>query len=198
MSHSPAAKTYDRGGRIHAEVHRIGGRREDGSGCAIGPWTFETPQVREVVEDLLEGEVLNACAGKTKLNHHEPIHRNDVDENRDADTHIDVCTLDERLDERFDTVVYDPPFDKDQADEHYNGHHIGRGPSGEVWSAKRSVAQLTRPGGIAISVGWNSIGLEPMDGWTKEEIHIFQRGSQLSDVLLSVDRNMQQKLGGQA
>jgi hypothetical protein len=175
-------------------LHTIGGKHPDGTPIALGPWTFEAPQVRRVVESLLSGRVLNACAGRTKLTHDGEVHRNDLDVDRDADTHHDVRTLDEHLKaESFDTVVFDPPFDSDQADEHYGGNTVGRGPSGGIWKARDALAELTAPGGRVLSVGWNSVGLQANDDFERESVHLFQR-VQKPDVVLVVDRKTQHRL----
>jgi hypothetical protein len=182
------------GEQIPTSIHSIGGRKKDGRSNYIGAWTFECPQVRKVVEHYLHGSVLNACAGKTSLNYPETrIHRNDIDESRDADTHADVRTLDTVLTERFDTVVFDPPFDQEQAEEHYNGNNVGRGPSGGIWEARDALAELTTPGGVVLSIGWNSVGLSYKDTFQKEHIHLFQRICK-PDVFLTVDRKIQREL----
>jgi len=184
------------GQQVDFALHRIGGRHSDGTPIALGPWTFETPQVRSVVESYLNGRVLNACAGKTHLRHDDEIHRNDLDRSRDTDTHLDVRQLDDHLDvESFGTVILDPPFDSDQASEHYGGHTVGRGPSGGLWDARESCARLCAPGGRVLSVGWNSVGLQSFARFEIDAIHLFQR-VQKPDVILRVDRKAQHTLGG--
>jgi len=174
--------------------HKIGGRHSDGTPIAIGPWTFECPQVRRVVECYLSGQVLNACAGKTRLAHSD-VHRNDLDERRAVDTHHDVTELEDHLDvESFDRVVFDPPFDKEQAEEHYDGRTVGRGPSGGIWKARAALANLTAPGGLVLCVGWNSVGLDYLDAFERYSVHVFRR-EQKPDVFLTVDRKIQQTLG---
>lgn len=185
------------GQQLPFALHTIGGKHPDGTPISMGPWTFETPQVRSVVGSYLDGRVLNACAGKTELDHDDEIHRNDVDTQRTADTHFDVTELHERLQSEwggFDTVVFDPPFDGEQAEEHYNGHRIGRGPSGGIWQARSALACLTAPGGRVLSIGWNSVGLQHIDGFEREAVHLFQR-IQKPDVVLVVDRKIQRELG---
>jgi hypothetical protein len=56
-------------------------------------WTFQSTKIRRWVESRLQGRVLNACAGKTKLANDHEIVRNDLDESRDADLHVDVCEI---------------------------------------------------------------------------------------------------------
>lgn len=182
------------GQQVPFALHEIGGKHPDGTPIALGPWTFEAPQVRRVVEAYLSGRVLNACAGKTRLRHKGEVHRNDIDVDRDADTHHDVTELDDCLEiSAWDTVVFDPPFDEEQAEEHYNGHTVGRGPSGGLWAARDALARLTAPGGRVLSIGWNSVGLGYKDQFEREAVHLFQR-IQKPDVVLVVDRKTQHTL----
>lgn len=167
------------------KVHRVGGREPDGSPTYIGPWTFSTKMVRDVVEGALRGRVLNACAGKTKLTHSDEIVRNDLNPERDADYNADVCEIDETFDERsFDTVVFDPPFDQAQADDHYESMHAR-----QLAPARKKLAALVRPGGVFVELGWNlhSIGMASTD-WERAETHIYDRGPTLQPVYLLIDR----------
>lgn len=187
------AEALRMGRQVPTSYHTVGGRHKDGTPIAIGPWTFETPQVRSVVESYLDGRVLNACAGRTLLSH-DDVHRNDLDDRRDVDTHHDVTELDEHLPaESFDVIVFDPPFDSDQAEEHYDGRTVGRGPSGGIWSARDALANLTAPGGLVLSVGWNSVGLKHKDAFERVAVHVFQR-EQKPDVFLTVDKKTQTRL----
>jgi len=164
---------------------KIGGRTEDGEAVHLSPWTFEVPQIREIVEKWLSGEVLNACAGKTKLDHDGPIHRNDINPDHDADTHHDVREIDQHLEQnRFDTVVFDPPYTKEMADWHYEGNHIGR-----KWEPRGSIANVTAPGGHVLTFGYNSDGLDGWDGWERIATYYFRTPNWSGyDIALSVDR----------
>lgn len=171
-------------------IHRIGGRNRDGSPSFIGPWTFQCDQVRRVVEDALTGRVLNACAGKTKLNHSGEIVRNDLNPERDADHHVDVGTIDELFEpDTFDTVVFDPPFDQGQADEHYESMHAR-----QLVPARKKLIELVRPGGVFVELGWNLQSASEQRGWGRDALHIFDRGPTLQPVFLTVDRNHQRRL----
>ena len=167
-------------------VRNVGGREPDGSPTFIGPWTFSARMVREVVEDAIEGRTLNACAGKTELSHDVEIVRNDLNPEMDADYHYDVMEIDEHFDEEsFDSVVFDPPFDQEQAREHYDGmHDTRRGP------ARRKLMELVRPGGVFLECGWNDHGpgLGYDDSWYREECHRYRRGPSYQPMFLTVDR----------
>jgi len=173
------------------DVHRLGGRDPDGSPSFLGEWTFDTWEVREVVEDALQGRVLNATAGKTELRHGSgEIVRNDINPDIPADSRHDVCCIDEHYPtDSFDTVIFDPPFDAGQAEKRYEGFHAK-----EVTAAREALAGLVKPGGVMIEFGWSSHGAAAYHGWAREELHIFQRGPCLPDVFGFVDRNHQQKL----
>jgi hypothetical protein len=174
------------------ELHRLGGRDSDGSPAFLGRWTFDTDQVRTVVEDALEGRVLNATAGKTRLRHgNGEIIRNDLNPDIPADHHVDVTCVDEHLEpESFDTVVFDPPFDAGQADKRYEGFHAK-----DVNAGRRALATLLRPDGVFVEFGWSSVGpAESCSGFAREKLHIFQRGPVLADVFGVVDRLVQRPL----
>jgi len=164
---------------------KIGGKTDDGDPVHLSPWTFEVPQIRRLVESWLAGEVLNACAGKTRLSHDGPIVRNDLDPDRDVDTHYDVCTLDEQFAHgRFDTVVFDPPYTAEMADRHYDGHHIGR-----TWEPRGAIANVTAPGGHVLTFGYNSDGLEGWDGWERMATYYIRTPNWSgNDIVLAVDR----------
>jgi len=164
---------------------KIGGKTGDGDPVHLSPWTFEVPQIKEIVEQWLHGEVLNACAGKTKLDHDGAIHRNDIDPDRDADTHYDVREIDEHLKhERFDTVVFDPPYTKEMAERHYNGNHIGR-----KWEPRGSIANVTAPGGHVLTFGYNSDGFDGWTGWERIATYYFRTPNYSGfDIALCVDR----------
>lgn len=179
-------------GPYEVSVHPVGGREPDGSASAIGRWTFRTKIVRDVVEDALEGRVLNACAGQTALTHGGgEIIRNDVNPDVNADHHLDICSLDGSVFEArsFDTVVLDPPFDQSNAEKHYEGWHAS-----DLAAARENLAKLVRPGGRLIELGWNSHGATAFDGWARDALHLFQRGPCLPDMFCTIDQRVQFEL----
>lgn len=175
-------------------IHRLGGRDTDGSQSVLTRWTFEAEQIRTVVEDHLSGRVLNATAGKTRLDHDNVV-RNDINPKMPADAHHDVQAADEHWPEHsFDRAVLDPPFDEGQADQRYGGWHAS-----DFSAAREALETLVKPDGMAISLGWTTYGFaEQFDGWRREELHIYQRGPVHPDVFLTVDKKVQQTLEGEA
>lgn len=155
-------------------------------------WTFQSRKIREWVQERLEGRVLNACAGKTKLAHDRFIVRNDIDPDIDAHHHLDVCELADHLEhEQFGTIVFDPPFSEYQADRSYEGRTVG-----SVALAKRQFHQLLKPGGKVIQFGYTTtcmpVEIEDPDGSTtryyREEAVIWNTLGQMNDYLSVIDR----------
>lgn len=167
-----------------SETVRNGGTNRDGTKRVFGRWTFEYRPARTFVEKRLRGRVLNACAGKSVLDHDGDVHRNDLNPDIDADTHHDVAELADHLDpQSFDTVVFDPPFDDLQAADKYDSLRADN-----VLAAFRQFSQLLRPGGLVITFGWNSWGMRSHAGFDREETVLFQRGPVKRDVIATVDR----------
>lgn len=161
-----------------------GGRDADGSARMLSRWTFQYTPARDIVEEYLSGRVLNACAGKTKLDHDGEIVRNDLNPDRDADTRHDVAEIAEHFaSQSFDTVIFDPPFDEKQAETKYDGLHAK-----DVYSALRGFNELVRPGGHVVTFGWNSWGMHSFDAFARVETVLLQRGPIHRDVIVTVDR----------
>lgn len=161
-----------------------GGRDRNGNAKMLGRWTFEYTPAREFVESSLSGRVLNACAGKTRLSHDGEIIRNDLNPERDADTHHDVAEVAARFEPlSFDTVVFDPPFDEKQAQSKYDGLHAG-----DVYAALKGFNEIVRPGGKVICFGWNSWGMRSFNAFEREHTQLLQRGPIHRDVIVTVDK----------
>ena len=88
-------------------------------------WTLENTAMRKWTETHLDGRVLNACAGESRLNHDGEVVRNDLDPDVDADLHVDAAELAAYFDpESFDTIFYDPPWSHYQSNLRYDGRHV--------------------------------------------------------------------------
>ena len=160
-----------------------GGRNADGSARMLGRWTFEYSAARDIVREEMGGRVLNACAGKTKLNHDGEIVRNDLNPERDADTHVDVAEIAAHFEpQSFDTVLFDPPFDETQAEDKYDGLHAK-----DVYAALEQFRELVRPGGKVVCFGWNSWGMRSFPAFERSRTTLLQRGPIHRDVIVTVD-----------
>lgn len=116
-------------------------------------WTFQCGTVRTWVEERLEGRVLNACAGETKLRHSGKTVRNDVNKDRPADYHTDLRELPAILEPNsFDTVVYDPPWSVFQVNDKYEGR--GQDTIKQSTQMARAIDELLSPAGKILSFGY--------------------------------------------
>jgi len=171
----------------------IGGKEPDGKPAAIGRWTFQTRIVREIVLDELKGRVLNACAGKTKLEKGGvEIVRNDLNPEIDADHHVDIEKVDEVFEpDSFDVVILDPPFDQSQSDEHYDGLHARN-----LGKARQKLVELIRPGGKIIELGWSTWSASDyfQEFDEVDSIHLRRAMPDRKPIFVTVDRRTQQPL----
>lgn len=167
-----------------SEIVANGGRNTDGSPRMLSRWTFEYKPARDIVEEHIHGRVLNACAGKTVLNHDGEVIRNDLSPDRDADTHHDVAEIADHFPPgSFDTVVFDPPFDEKQATTKYDGLHAK-----DVYSALEGFNELVRAGGTVLTFGWNSWGMKSFPAFERVDTKLLTRGPIHRDVIVTVDR----------
>jgi hypothetical protein len=149
-------------------------------------WTFQCDKIRREVEAQLEGRVLNACAGKTKLNHEGEIIRNDLNEERDADLHVDVNEIAEHFEPNsFDVVIHDPPFSKKQAESTYDGlSPVDEGNAMEQYD------QLLKPGGKVIKFGFSTTCMPGQKDYVRTLVCIFNTLGRMNDWLMTVDMRM--------
>jgi len=166
------------------EIVSNGGRNPDGSARMLSRWTFRYRPALDIVREWMHGHVLNACAGKTTLQHDGRVVRNDLNPERDADTHHDVAEIaDHFAPQSFDTVIFDPPFDEKQAETKYDGLHAM-----DVYAALEEFNELVRPSGHVITFGWNSWGMRSFPAFERVETALLQRGPIHRDVIVTVDR----------
>jgi len=153
-------------------------------------WTFSSDKIRGEVESALEGRVLNACAGKTKLQHQDEIIRNDLNPDRDADYHVDVCDISDKIGaDSVDTVVYDPPFSTEQAGSSYDGVNVAH-----EGQAMREIDTVLRPGGRVIKFGFSTTTMPGELDYTRELVVIFNTLGRMNDWLMTVDKRQNHSL----
>ncbi len=153
-------------------------------------WTFEPNSVRSYVESHLEGRVLNLFAGTTKLRHSGKIIRNDISEDRPADTHINAMfARDTFQDESFDTVILDPPYNVRKAREKYDGEYMG-----SFKRVKNQVQHLIKPDGKALTWGYDSTGMSQSRGFKKTEVALVNHKGDHNDTICVVERKMNTSL----
>jgi len=152
-------------------------------------WTFEDDKIRQWLYRHLDGRVLNACAGKTQLEHNDEIIRNDINPERSADTHYDVCEIGSHFPAgSFRTIVFDPPFNAAQADEKYDGFNIANAE--KMAKVKRQFHELLKPGGKVIQFGYTTTCIPGELGYSREAVAVFNTLGNQYDYLGTVDRRL--------
>jgi len=188
-------------------------------------WTFDDDTIRDWVESTFEeGEtILNACAGKTTLTPPPggEILRNDINEDRDADFHVDVAELaglDELEARSIDRIIFDPPWSLYQANLRYQSEHVHQvskegthdidlselpfdtpGPGektqiGHAAIAKRGFDHLLKPGGEVIEITYHGTSMPNQMGYERQERVIFDPVGEARAVIGSVDQKTRQEL----
>lgn len=151
-------------------------------------WTFKSNKIRQWVEERLRGRVLNACAGKTKLAHDHEIVRNDIDPERDADLHVDVREVADHFEaESFGTIIYDPPFSENQANESYELEDGEVVVAGKDAITKRQFHELLKPGGRVIQFGFTTTCMPAALEYERREVAVWNTLGRMNDYLSVVD-----------
>lgn len=145
-------------------------------------WTFQMPKLRAWVVSRCTGEVLNLFGGITRIPGavHNDLNAALVDESS-GEISRDACDLTQWRDmaDRFDTVIFDPPYSAHQAVVSY-----GTRRQQQVSHARDVVEYVLRPGGRVISLGFNSTGMSESRQFQKEAIALVNCGGSHNDYIL--------------
>jgi len=153
--------------------------------------TFEMKKLRDWFIQYVEGDVLNIFGGYTKLDYGKgKIVYNDINENIPSDYHYDAMNISQHFSpESFDTILFDPPYTDFQATHYYDGKLCR-----DLDRAKSEADKLLKPGGVAISFGYNSTGFGKKRGYKKLAILLVNCGFGHNDIIVTVERKTQTKL----
>ena len=150
--------------------------------CPLNRWTFSIRPIREWVEKVCEGKVLNLFAGRTLLNVNEI--RNDLDPEALADFQKDALQfVKEWNGGKFDTILLDPPYAYRKSMEMYKG--IKASPFRQL---KDEMPRILNPGGLIITFGYHSNTMGKNRGFEVERIGLFSHGGAIHDTIASVER----------
>jgi hypothetical protein len=177
-------------------------------------WTFQISKIRKWVEERLNGKVLNACAGPTRLNHDGRIVTNDLDEDIKTDYSVDVARLAAEIDrDTFDTIVFDPPWTLYQANMRYDGNHVSKGDVaikmddlpqdvsrdkkqiGHARLAKDGFDYMLKPGGTVIQLSYSGGCMPRRLQYERIERVMFDPIGEAKTLIGSVDKKVQTKIG---
>lgn len=174
--------------------------------------TFEVSEICEWVEQRLQGRVLNACAGYSRLSHDREIVRNDINTDVPADSHMDAAALaGEFAPSSFDTILFDPPWSMYQANMRYDGHHVTKGDTeldisqlpqdiqsdksqvGHARLAKDGFDYLLKPGGVVIQLSYNGTCMPSRLGYDRLDRVMIDPLGEGKTLIASRDRKVQRK-----
>lgn len=132
--------------------------------------TFDSPKIKDWVEDRSHGKVLNLFAGLNTLNLNEL--RNDISEEVLADYHMDAFDfVSSWTGDAFDTIILDPPYSYRKSMEMYNGKQCSRFKL--VADYIPSILSLF---GVVISFGYHSTFMGNVRGFNLKELCVFAHG----------------------
>lgn len=145
--------------------------------------TFSCPPIKEFVERWLGGAevVVDPFARNSRYG----TIRNDLNPNTEAEYHEEAVSFCSRMVEdgvRADAVLFDPPYSPRQMSEVYQSIGI-RGmestQNARLYKAVRDRLDLMlKPGGIALSFGWNSAGFGKGRGYELlEQLNVCHGGA---------------------
>lgn len=157
-------------------------------------WTFQIKPIAELVARYVgDGKGwIDPFAGETS-----PAEiTNDLNPDRPAKYHLDALDFLKQLDGQYKGVLFDPPYSQRQVKECYEG--LGRGftmRDGQIanrWTDEKvEIKHLIKPGGIALSFGWNSQGIGVLNGFEIVEILLVAHGAGHNDTIVTVERKIQ-------
>lgn len=146
-------------------------------------YTFEQPKLKEWVEKWSKGRVLNLFAGKTKLNVDE--FRIDIDNEMLADYYGDAFEFISKTDMKFDTIIFDPPYNIRKAREKYKGRYIGK-----ATKIKNHIQRILNPNARFISFGYDTVGMSKSRGFEKIAICLVCHNGDHNDTICLVEDKM--------
>jgi hypothetical protein len=155
-------------------------------------WTFEQPKLKKWVEDNCKGKVLNLFAGKTRLDVDE--FRVDVSDEFKPDFVGDAYDFVKNTNLMFDTIVFDPPYNLRKSREKYGGKHIG-----SLTKIKTEMVRIINDGGVVISLGYDSTGMEKIRGFKKKGVALVNHKGDHNDTICLVEEKVKElikELGG--
>ena len=117
--------------------------------------------------------------------------RNDIDQETNADKHMDVFEFLKTIpEESLDAVIIDPPFSFNQAAKHYKnsaGKCLG---VGWIPAVRREAGKKLRLGGLMFCLGWDANGAGSREKFVLEEVIICAHGQARNATIMTIDRKI--------
>ena len=157
------------------------------------PSTFSIKPITRLLERWVVGPVVvDPFSGGSAFG----THTNDLNPDREADFHLEAQAFCFNLALNSvvaDTVLFDPPYSPRQMSEVYKRVGLSGGirstQNARLYKEVRDgLDVLLRPGGVAISFGWNSAGFGKTRGYEIQEILMVAHGGAHNDTICVVER----------
>lgn len=145
-------------------------------------YTFEQPKLKKWCEGWCVRNVLNLFAGKVRLDVQE--YRVDISDDHKPDIVMDAQEFVETTDMKFDTVIFDPPYNWRKSREKYgDGRYIGNEKK-----LKDALPTIINPFGKVISFGYDSVGMSYSRGFKKIAVCLVCHSGNHHDTICTVER----------
>lgn len=132
-------------------------------------YTFDSPKIKKWVEENSSGKCLNLFAGKNKLNLDEV--RNDIDKEALAEHNMDALDFVKQCNDKFDTIILDPPYALRKAMEMYKGNY-----SSKFKQIADEIPRLCKSTTKIISFGYHSTFLGKVRNFKLDKLCVFAHG----------------------
>lgn len=156
-------------------------------------WTFQIPPIAELLARYVgDGkDWIDPFAGETS-----PAEfTNDLNTDRPAKYHLDGLDFLKQLPGQYKGILFDPPYSYEQMKQCYEAIGVGgitsRHATNFYGDLRFAIERLIVPGGIAISFGWNSIGMGKTHGFEPLEYLLVCHGRAHNDTIVTVERKVQ-------
>lgn len=160
-------------------------------------WTFRIKPIRDLVLSHVGNGAgwIDPFAG----NNSPAEYTNDLNPERPTKYHMDALQfLIQMQGQKFNGVLYDPPYSLTQAKECYASfgaeifkEHDKKVTMMDYWSECKSAASnLVCEGGIVICCGWNSNGFGIGNGFELLEVMNVAHGGSKNDTIVTVERKI--------
>jgi len=151
-------------------------------------YTFEMPKLLKWTIQNCKGKTLNLFAGKTLLN---GVNETRVDLNKEmpADYHMDAfefVMLAEKKGWRYDTIIFDPPYNLRKSREKYMGIYTS-----ELRKIKTELPNIVNNNGIIISYGYDTTGMGRNRGFELIHVCIVNHSGDHNDTLCTIEKKIQ-------
>ena len=155
-------------------------------------WTFQIKPIADLLSRYIgDGKGwIDPFAGMSSL----AELTNDINPDMPAKFHLDALEFLEQLTGQYKGILFDPPYSYHQMKECYAaigaGRITARHATNFYGDLRAVICDKIIPGGIAISFGWNSIGMGKTHGFEIIEILLICHGRAHNDTIVTVDRKI--------